>query len=110
ERTRSPLSTTSRQKAATPSYLSREGREHVCLSRLKLRLEQPMQVDDHVLHLGIVDRALGVAAPGFFSRGITRVDPDDVDLVEVLEFHAPGVDHPAAHYQMQQLLRHRSSF
>src|SRR5690348_11093135 len=65
---------------------------------------------DHVLHLGIADRALRMAAPGFLGRGIVRVDPDDVDLVEVLELDTLRVGHPAAHHQVQKLLRHSLAF
>ena len=34
-----------------------------CL-RLKFRLQQAVEVDHHIFHLGIVDGALGVGAPG----------------------------------------------
>ena len=38
-----------------------------------VRLEQPVQVDDDIFHLGIVDRALGRAAPGLLGLGIAVV-------------------------------------
>src|SRR5438270_1585926 len=47
------------------------------------RLQKPMQVDHHVLHLGVVDARLRFAAPGLFGRGIAVIDADEVDRVEV---------------------------
>ena len=46
-----------------------------------VRLEQPVEVDDDIFHLGIVDRALGLAAPGVLGRGIAVVEADQVDRV-----------------------------
>ena len=50
-----------------------------CPSRV--RLEQPVQVDDDIFHLGIVDRALGLAAPRVFGGGVAVVNADEVDRV-----------------------------
>ena len=44
-----------------------------------LRLQQPVQMDDDIFHLGIVDGALGGAAPGIFGRGVAVVNADQVD-------------------------------
>src|SRR6185295_4646283 len=46
-------------------------------------LKQPVQVDDHIFHLGVVDRALGLAAPGVLGRGEAVVDPHQIDRAEV---------------------------
>ena len=50
---------------------------------VRIRLEQPVQVDHHIFHLGIVDGALRRAAPGVFRGGIAVVQADQVDVVEV---------------------------
>ena len=55
-----------------------------------VRLEQPVEVDDHIFHLGIVDGALGLAAPGVLGRGIAVVDADEVDRVEIDESRPRG--------------------
>ena len=47
-----------------------------------------MQVDHHIFHLGVVDRALRPAAPGFFGLGIAGVQADQIDLFEVDELKA----------------------
>ena len=44
-----------------------------------VRLEQPVEVDDDIFHLGIVDRALGLAAPGVLGLGIAVEEADQVD-------------------------------
>ena len=66
---------------------------------LPLRLEQPVQVDDDIFHLGIVDGALGLAAPRVLGLGIAFVEADQVDLVEIDEFEAARVLDPAAEHQ-----------
>ncbi len=51
-------------------------------------LEQPVEVDDHIFHLGVVDRALGLAAPGVLGGRETVVDPDQIDRFQVDELKA----------------------
>ena len=43
-------------------------------------------MDDDIFHLGIVDGALGGAAPGFVGGRIIVVDADEVDRIEIGEF------------------------
>src|SRR5690606_18774154 len=74
--------------------------------RRQFRFQQPVQVNDHVLHLGIVHRALRPGAPGLFGLAVARKDADDVDGLEVLELERLRIGHPAAHYEMQELFRH----
>ena len=50
-------------------------------SSVAIGLEQPVQVDDDIFHLGIVDGALGLAAPRLFGLGIAVVEADEVDRV-----------------------------
>ena len=42
-----------------------------------------MQVNHDIFHLGIVDRALSLAAPGVLSRGEAVVDADQIDRIEI---------------------------
>jgi hypothetical protein len=42
-----------------------------------------VQVDDHIFHLGIVNGALRLAAPGVLGRGEAVVNADEVDRIEV---------------------------
>ena len=46
-----------------------------------VRLQQPMQMDDHIFHLGIVDRALRRAAPGLLGLRIAVEQANEVDLL-----------------------------
>ena len=43
---------------------------------------------DHVLHLGIVDRALRVAAPGLLRLGVVGEHPDYAEAEEAWRSHA----------------------
>src|SRR5215212_1478173 len=55
-----------------------------------------MEMDHHIFHLGVVDRALGGAAPRVLGRRIAVVQADQVDMVEIDEFQAGGILDPAA--------------
>src|SRR6476469_4019596 len=65
-----------------------------------LRLEQAVQVDDHIFHLGVVHRALRLAAPSLLGCGIAVVDADEVYAVHV-EVEAARVLDPTAEHQME---------
>jgi hypothetical protein len=67
----------------------------------RLRLEQPVQVDDHIFHLGIVDRALGIGAPGFLGVGIIVEQADDIDVREIDEVEALRVLDAAAEHEVK---------
>ena len=47
-------------------------------------------MDDHIFHLGIVDRALSLAAPGVLCGGVAVVNAHQIDALEI-EFEAVGV-------------------
>ena len=72
----------------------------------QLRLEQAVEVDDDIFHLGVVDGALGAAAPGVERAGIIGIEADQVDRVEV-EVEAARILDPAAEHQME--LAHRAA-
>ena len=68
-------------------------------------VEQPVEMDDEIAHLRIVDRALGLGPPGRVRGGIVRIEADDLDVVEILEGVVLEVDKLAADDEMKQLLR-----
>src|SRR5215471_7982564 len=77
------------------------------------RIEQAMQMDDEIAHLGIVDGLLRSRFPCRIGGRVVGVDADDVELVEVFEFDIVERRELAAEDEMQQLLglpRHGSSF
>jgi formate hydrogenlyase transcriptional activator len=67
---------------------------------LPLGLAQPVQVDDDIFHLGIVDRALGAAAPGVEGAGVIRIETDQIDGRKV-KVEALRILDPTAEDQMQ---------
>ena len=71
------------------------------ISAVAVRLEQPVQVDDDIFHLGIVNRALGAAAPGVLRLGVAVEEADEVDGVEIDEIEAARVFYAAAEHQMK---------
>src|SRR5262245_37854419 len=74
------------------------------IRRRGLRIEQPMQVNDKIAHLRIVDGHLRLGLPGRVGAGIVRENADDVELVEILELGAVEPAQLAAEYKMKQLL------
>jgi hypothetical protein len=71
---------------------------------LRQRIEQSMQVNDKVPHLGVVDCVLRLRPPGRIGAGIVWIDAHNVKRVELLEFDARWIREFAAEYQMEQLL------
>src|SRR4051794_37894657 len=66
-------------------------------------LEQPVQVHDEIAHMRVIHRLLRLRLPGRIGGSVIRIDPDDVDLVEILELVAPEIFQLAAEYQVEQL-------
>ena len=71
---------------------------------MAVRIEQPVQVNDEIAHLCIVDGLLRLGPPGRIGGGIIRINSDDVELVEVLELGAVECVELAAEHEMEQLL------
>ena len=63
-----------------------------------------MQVHHEVAHLGIVDGQLRLLLPHRVGRGIVRIDPDEVDRVEILEDDVVALLDLAADDEVQELL------
>jgi hypothetical protein len=51
-------------------------------------VEQAVQVNDEIAHMGIVDAGLCLGLPDGVRRLVIRIDADDVERVEVAEFGA----------------------
>src|SRR5215831_2131423 len=58
----------------------------MCVVRECFRIEQTMQVHDEVPHLRVVDGLLRFRPPRHIGLGVIRIDTDNVELVEILEF------------------------
>src|SRR6476646_474322 len=50
------------------------------------RIEQAVQVNDEIAHMGVVDSLLCLRFPDRICRGVVWIDADDFDFVEILEF------------------------
>ena len=68
-----------------------------------LGIEQPMQMDDEVAHVRIVDGLLRLRLPGGIGGCVVRVNADDVELVEILELDAVEIGQLAAENEVKQL-------
>src|SRR5689334_3917806 len=81
--------------------------EAVSSTRLRflIGVEQPVEMDDEIAHLRVVDRALRLGAPGDVSGRIVRIEADDLDLVEILEGVVLEVEQLTADDEVKQLLR-----
>src|SRR3569623_814732 len=53
--------------------------------RILIRVEHPVEMDDVLAHLRVVDRALRLGAPGDLRGGVVRIEADDLHVVQVLE-------------------------
>src|ERR1700751_1194043 len=83
--------------------------ENVVLTGLRrcIRIKQPVEMDDEIAHLRVIDGVLRLAPPGRMGARVIRIDADDVELAEVLEFDIAKAREFAAEHQMQQLFRPR---
>jgi hypothetical protein len=66
-----------------------------------LRLEQAVQVDHDIFHFRVVDRALGLAAPGVFGSRVAVVNADEVDAVEIDEVEAASRIRAASEHEVK---------
>lgn len=70
------------------------------------RIEQPVEVDDEITHVGVIDRLLGLALPSGISGGIVREQAHDIDLVEILEGDVIEIEKFATDNEVKQLRLH----
>src|ERR1700682_4279625 len=74
-----------------------------------------MHVDDEISHMGVVNGLLRLGPPGRISGGMVRINANDIELVEILEFGPFQIGELAAEDEMKQLtagmlIRHVSAF
>lgn len=62
-----------------------------------------MDVDDHISHLGIVNRALRLCAPGINRCIIGTVDADNMHALGILEFNPLRIFDAATHDEVETL-------
>ncbi len=71
-----------------------------------IRFQQLVQMHDHITHFGIVNRALGAAAPGVFGFGIAAEYADQVHFLKVHKIKRLRIADAPAHYEVEFLHGH----
>ena len=72
--------------------------------RIVLRIEQAVQMDDEITHVGVVDCHLRLLLPRLIGLRIIGINPDDIEVVEIVEPDLIETDEFAAKDKMQKLL------
>src|ERR1700733_8247802 len=92
---------------AVPSCCA--ARCEVAFSTARLRvltwIEQPMEMDHEIAHMGVVHGLLRLGLPGRIGGRIIREHADDFHLVEILESVVLKIGQLAADDEVEQLLR-----
>ena len=68
-------------------------------------IEQPVEVNHEVAHVGVVHGLLRLRLPGRVSGCVIGIHADDLDLVEILEGGVFEIGQLAADDEVKQLLR-----
>jgi hypothetical protein len=66
-------------------------------------IEQPVEMDDEIAHVGIVNCLLRLGFPGCVSGRVIGEHADDFHLIEILERRAPEIGQFASDDEMKQL-------
>ncbi len=69
------------------------------------RIEQPVEMDHKIAHMGVIDGQLRFCLPGRMGGRVVGKDADDLDLIEIPEGRSAEVGQFAADDEMKQLLR-----
>ena len=67
-------------------------------------IEQPVEMDDEIAHVGVVNGLLRFGFPGRVSGRVIGKHADDFHLIEILERRAPQIGQFASDDEMKQLL------
>src|SRR6056297_715231 len=62
-----------------------------------------MKMRDVIAHMRVVDGALRLGLPGVIGRFIIREDPDDMQVIDILEDIAAGIDQFSSEDEVQAL-------
>ena len=68
-------------------------------------IQQPVEVNDEIAHVGVVHGLLRLRLPGRVSGCVIGIYADDIDLVEILERDVFEIGQLAADDEVKQLLR-----
>jgi hypothetical protein len=68
------------------------------------RIEQPVEMDDKIAHVGVVHGVLRFGFPGRVCGRVTGEYADDFHLIEILESRVFEIGQLAAENEMEQLL------
>ena len=71
--------------------------------RRQVGFEQPVEVDDHIAHLCVINRFLCLASPRIFGAGIIGKDTNEVDLLQINERKCAGIADATAHHEVEFL-------
>ena len=69
------------------------------------RVEQPVEMDDEIAHVGIVHGLLRLGLPGRMGGRVIGKYADDLHLIEILERGVLKIGQFASDDEMEQLLR-----
>lgn len=64
-------------------------------------VEQPVQMNDDVAHLSVIDGALRGGSPSLFGQFIIGIHADKVERAQILELQMLRILDPTTEYQMQ---------
>jgi hypothetical protein len=73
----------------------------------RFRVEQTVQMHDEVPYVRVVHGLLRLRSPRLVGFGVIRIDADDVDVAQILEFHVFEPRQFSAQHEVQQLFRLR---
>src|SRR5665213_2830737 len=68
-------------------------------------IEQPVEMDHEIAHVGVVHGLLRLGFPGSVRGRVVREHADDFHLIEILEGRMLEIGQFAADHEMEQLLR-----
>jgi hypothetical protein len=72
--------------------------------RLLTRIKQPVDVDDEVTHMGVINGLLRLAFPDGMGSRVVRKYSHDLDLIEILESDVFKIEQFTSDNEMKQLL------
>ena len=61
------------------------------------RIEQPVEMDNNIAHLGIVHGALGIGAPHLLSLRVIGKHADQIERAEIGKFEGLRIAYATAH-------------
>src|SRR2546428_14039244 len=70
---------------------------------VRFRIEQSMEVNDEIAHVGVVDVLLRLGLPGNVGGGVVRINADNVQFIEIPELDLVQIGEFATEYEVKQL-------